>query len=428
MRTAIFWLAAISLVFAVPAFAQETANPIDALNPASATYGGSTYPGELYNFLDNEDANRWAEQGFGNFVSTVANSSACLGATGASLTMTPTACVAYNDGYRSTETGSITFPNSSTCWTAMDDATSGANPNLPNFTRAGSTHYLIDCVDVSQPAMAANSQLLMEVTTSGGAITVVTDKRTTSPFASTTTPVSGGGTGRTTLTQHGILIGEGTSPINQVTCANNDFLAGVTSADPACRALAASDVPGVDSVTVTGAPSTGQLLVATSSSTAHWASSSNRVTLQTGAPLFTYSNTATETSIFSFTLPGGTLTATGVMHCHLEGNYENDSGLSSSLTFTYYYGGVSIGTVGYSQPVSGTSLKPWSLEFNLSTLGTTNAEEGFLGLLESGASDLNAALTVDSTANQTVEISGILGNSGTATQVLNVYSGYCQLQ
>lgn len=139
--------------------------------------GNSSFASNTNSFLAKEDAGRWSEQGFQNLVSITANTTSCLGTTGAGLTMTPTSCVAYNAGYRSTETGSITFPNASTCWVAMDENTSGGNVGLSNFTRVGTTHYLIDCIDLGQPAMAPDSQLLMKVVTSGGAITAVTDLR-----------------------------------------------------------------------------------------------------------------------------------------------------------------------------------------------------------------------------------------------------------
>lgn len=190
MRT--FWLAVISLIFVGCAAVNKpapfgttghddsnTANTLDSLNPASANYSNASYPSQLYNFASKEDANRYYEQGFGNSVSTVANTSACLGTSGVGLTMTPTSCVAYNAGYRGTETGSITFANNSTTWVAMDENTSGSNAGLPNFTRVSSTHYLIDAIDVSQPAMASDSQLLMKVVTSGGSITTVSDLRKT---------------------------------------------------------------------------------------------------------------------------------------------------------------------------------------------------------------------------------------------------------
>src|SRR6185437_8357081 len=145
----------------------NTVNPLPADNASFLTTNNT--------FLSSEDANRWSEQGFLNQVSTKANAGACLGATGAGLTMTPTSCIAYNAGYRSTETGSITFANASTTWVAMDENTSGNNSGLPNFTRVSGTHYLIDAIDSTRPAMASDSQLLMKVVTSGGAITAVTD-------------------------------------------------------------------------------------------------------------------------------------------------------------------------------------------------------------------------------------------------------------
>lgn len=157
----------------------NTANSLTAVNPALSTFGGAAYPGQIYNSLSKEDANRWYEQGWGNQVSIIANTNACLGTTGGSLTMTPVSCVAYNAGYRGTETGPITFPNNSVCWVAMDENTSGNNSGLPNFTRVPSTHYLIDCIDSGQPTMVGDSQLLMKVTTFSGGITVVQDLRAT---------------------------------------------------------------------------------------------------------------------------------------------------------------------------------------------------------------------------------------------------------
>ena len=155
----------------------NTVNSLSTVNPALSTYGGSAYPGQIYSSLAQEDANRWYEQGLPNLVSTKANASACLGVAGAGLTMTPTACVAYNAGYRGTDIHSITFANNATIWVAMDENVTGNNAGLPNFTRVASTHYLTDAIDATQPAMAFDSQLLMKVTTAGGSIVAVQDLR-----------------------------------------------------------------------------------------------------------------------------------------------------------------------------------------------------------------------------------------------------------
>ena len=153
----------------------------------------------LQTFLGTESASRALEDGLVNFVDNASNDSiagACLGTTGAGLTMTPGACIAYNAGLRSTcgvgnnlglgPTGvvptsatsdcpggnSITFPDNSTCWVAMDENTVGNNAGIPTFTRVTGTHYLTDCSSALTPTMVYDTQLLMLVTTSGGSIKI----------------------------------------------------------------------------------------------------------------------------------------------------------------------------------------------------------------------------------------------------------------
>ena len=189
-----------------------TCNPTDNLvcnvnnlNPTGSNYGGSAYPSQLYNFANAEAAGRDVEHGWINFVYVGQNQSACLGVPVAGLVMTPAACIAYNAGYRAADpnngtigfTSSITFSDSSQTWVAMDDvrAHTGANPcatagiiRLPNFTQIDGTHYLIDTLDATEPTMAVDSQLLMRVTTSGGAITAVSDLRNITPGISIVIP------------------------------------------------------------------------------------------------------------------------------------------------------------------------------------------------------------------------------------------------
>jgi len=427
----------------------NTVNSLTNLNPALTTYGGSSYASQLYNSLADEDANRWYEQGFGNFVSTIANANACLGGTSAGLTMTPTACVAYNAGYRGTESGSITFSNGATTWVAMDENTSGNNANLPNFTRVTGTHYLIDSIDVGKPTMAFDSQLLMQVVTSGGAITGVTDERTLlvpaniAPATGVVWTVAQGGTGRSTLTAHDILLGEGTASIGELACANNQFLAGVTSSDPACRLLTTADVPGFDGVTVTGTPSAGQVLTASGTSAATWSSGNiTRSNLQTGNPLATVSNSTTETTMFTYSLAGGTLTVNGILRCHAEGNYLNNSGADGTATFKFYYGASAILTAGTTIPgVSASATpSPWAADITLGTIGATNTEwaaitldaptVGFVDNAQGQAGvhmSRNSSVAVDSTASQTVTLTGTM-STATSSQTLNIFTSFCQLQ
>lgn len=170
-----------------PALSGDDANPI--YPPACGTVASQNSAGcanfgtTLYSYLTKEKAGEDVEHGYQNFVYVGQQSSACLGVPVAGLTMTPTSCIAYNAGIRNTETGSILFPNASTCWVAMDQNTTGSNAGLPNFGRVAGTKYLTDCIDATTPAMPADAQLLMKVVTSGGAITAVSDLRQASANA-----------------------------------------------------------------------------------------------------------------------------------------------------------------------------------------------------------------------------------------------------
>jgi hypothetical protein len=138
--------------------------------------GGSAFLSTLQTFLRNEDADRYREQ-FRDGVSTVANATACLGATAAGLSHTPTACVAYPGGHRITETGAITYGDAALTWVIIDEDESG---DSGTFTRVAGTHYLLD-ESATQPTIPTDAILIMAVTTAGGAITNVADLRPTLP-------------------------------------------------------------------------------------------------------------------------------------------------------------------------------------------------------------------------------------------------------
>ena len=202
-----------------PILCGATRRPDDSNTAHQIPTNNAAFTPNLQTFLGEEAANTAQEEGLCNFVdnfSTNSITAACLGAIGAGLTMTPGACIAYNAGYRSTcgvgnnlglgpngtvpasttadcpGGNSITFPDASTCWVAMDENTVGNNAGIPNFTRVTGTHYLTDCIDTTLPAMAYDSQLLMEVTTTGGSITNVLDLRELTPFCSTAIPPAPG--------------------------------------------------------------------------------------------------------------------------------------------------------------------------------------------------------------------------------------------
>ena len=127
-----------------------------------------SFMSDLQTFLKREDAARYADL-FSNVVSQGG-----LHSTVAGLTATPSALIAYPSGIYVTEDASITYPDNSICWVIAHKDMSG---NLASFVRVANTHYLINCSSSQQPPTPNNAVWLMRVTTSGGAITAVSDYR-----------------------------------------------------------------------------------------------------------------------------------------------------------------------------------------------------------------------------------------------------------
>ncbi|MBS0625202.1 MAG: hypothetical protein JSS32_04055, partial [Verrucomicrobia bacterium] len=71
------------------------------------------------------------------------------------------------------------------------------------------------------------------VATPTGAGTNLSAYFTTAPQFGTALNVASGGTGRTVFTSHGVLIGEGSNPVNVITGTNGQVLIGSNTADPA---------------------------------------------------------------------------------------------------------------------------------------------------------------------------------------------------
>lgn len=164
-------LSLVCLLVLIPALlfassAEQTHNTVPTSN--------STFLTDLSTFLKQEAAETYQDTWDGGFIT-----SGGLHSTGAGLVGAPGSTVGYAGGYYFTETGSITYSNNATCWAVANKDLTG---NSGSFTRVSGTHYLLDCVSgASQPSLPSNSTWLMEVTTSGGSITAVTDLRSRVP-------------------------------------------------------------------------------------------------------------------------------------------------------------------------------------------------------------------------------------------------------
>jgi hypothetical protein len=168
------WIVAGLLAVAVAAWAQQGNETTHFTVPSANT----SFLSDLRTFLFDEDAARYADIHGTGMVASGGTHGTVGGLVG-----TPAALAAYPGGYYITETGAITYPDATTCWVIATRDITG-NPS-GNFVRVAGTHYAIDCVSGTQPALPALSVFLMQVTTAGGAITAVADLR---PLAGTKDP------------------------------------------------------------------------------------------------------------------------------------------------------------------------------------------------------------------------------------------------
>lgn len=188
---------------------------------------------------------------------------------------------------------------------------------------------------------------------------------------------------------------------------------------------------------------TGTLTVAVPLATVTSANVNNTIVtksnFQTGAPLATVSNSVSETTLYSYSLAGNTLGATGVLHCHAAGEYLNNSGGNAQYTLKVYYGASALLTGLTNNIAASATSSHWSIDWTIATTGATNTEylEGFFPFTAASvAGTLTGQQTfeqgyntaaVDSTAAQTVKLSGTMA-SNTATQTLSSSEGYCELE
>ena len=132
----------------------------------------STFLADLQTFLLEEDADRFQDM----FIGFIASGGTHV--TGAGLVHTPDSLTAYPGGHYITETGAITYPDSTThIWVICHKDTTTA---ITDWTRVSGTHYLFrNTGSGTKPALpVVESAILMKVTTSGGAVSVVVDHRT----------------------------------------------------------------------------------------------------------------------------------------------------------------------------------------------------------------------------------------------------------
>lgn len=145
-----------------------SSNPFNTLPTSSAAFLT-----DMQTFFREEDAERYDDH-FDDFIV-----SGGTHATAGGLTSGSFATTGYVGGYRIAQSSAaITYANATTSWVIFDADASG---NLGSYIRVLGTHYLVG-TGATQPAVPSDTVTLMQVVTSGGAITEVVDLRNVSPL------------------------------------------------------------------------------------------------------------------------------------------------------------------------------------------------------------------------------------------------------
>ena len=204
----------------------------------------------------------------------------------------------------------------------------------------------------------------------------------------TALPVSSGGTGVSTLTDGGVLLGSGTGAVTSLGQATNGQLViGSTGADPVLATLT-----GGSNITVTN--TAGAIEIAA-----------------TGLGSGTVTNIATAGTVNGLTLTGGPITTTGTIT--LGGTLANiaNAALTNS---TVSYGGVQLSLGGSDATPAFNLSDATSLPLGTGTTGTLATTRGGTGLTSYTTGDI-----IYSSAGNTLAKLGI----GTSGQVLAVSAG-----
>lgn len=136
------------------------------------------------------------------------------------------------------------------------------------------------------------------------------------------------------------------------------------------------------------------------------------------------SNTSSETTLHSFTLPGNTLGSDGMIEFQMYLGLANNIGSNKTVTFNLVYATTNIGTV--TTGLNNTFSPTYALSGMIKAVGATNSQKGVLFV--NGQHDTNTVTAggagtsaVDSTANQTLKLT-VQFNAASASLSATVYS------
>jgi hypothetical protein len=112
-------------------------------------------------------------------------------------------------------------------------------------------------------------------------------------------------------------------------------------------------------------------------------------------------NTTTETTLYEFSIPGGTLSTNNAVRVTIIGEYFNNSGAGRTLTLRVKYGATTMFDDAFPSLTQSTLRRPYRWEFILSAKDSASSQNmtgitqiGNVGAATTGLGDLGAAPTV----------------------------------
>jgi hypothetical protein len=191
-----------------------------------------------------------------------------------------------------------------------------------------------------------------------------------------------------------------TSPVEQLDVAGGVRLGNTTALNMGTMRFTGSDFEGYDGSvwrSMTSATTTGGTVI------------SYAKTLASDVSPAVLTNSASSTNMYTYTIPGGTLSTNKIIRLVLQGAYYNNSGATRTITATVRYGGVTVATrtsaaLNNGATPGGFNIVVYLSADNSTQLQTTtfNAVAGVIG--DSSAWAGGGTSTIDSTVNQDLSI------------------------
>jgi len=257
-----------------------------------------------------------------------------------------------------------------------------------------------------------NGTSVLSATTLGSGVTASSltsvGTITSGTWEGTTIAVDRGGTGATTLGDGYVLLGSGTGAITALdVTAKGSLLVGDGTTDPVALAVGANDtVLTADSSEASGTKWATVTATETSS------------VLDIDVSTATVSNTTTETTVYSFSVPGGTLGTGNALRFRGAMDFTTNSG---SIQLRLKYGSTTIVPLGtFAQDSNGSFL-----EALLKADGATNSQQAvfFYTHTSSGGDKGNKGTAAeDSTGALTFSIT-VEFSDASASNVFNLFTG-----